>query len=171
MLRTLIGNNSRAASKVVLARSFCSELKNSPPALKYAFRDRRQESRAAAPIVGGQARSDTQHKRGKLTARERISLLFDDGSFREYDMLKTHRCDEFGMEKEQYYGDGVVTGYGLIMVERSLSSVKISLYSVDLSVKHMPTSPTIITTTTSPVVISHYHNITPLTPPLPLPLL
>ncbi len=59
-------------------------------------------------------RIETQHARGKLTARERIALLLDQDSFREYDMLKTHRCDEFGMQKEQYYGDGVVTGHGLI---------------------------------------------------------
>jgi propionyl-CoA carboxylase beta chain len=62
----------------------------------------------------GAKRIKTQHSKGKLSARERISLLLDEGSFREYDMLKTHRCVEFGMEKETYYGDGVVTGQGLI---------------------------------------------------------
>ena len=131
MLRTLIGNNSRAASKVILARSFSSEVKKAQPtvvALKNAFRDRLQEAREAALLGGGQARIDTQHKRGKLTARERISLLVDDGSFREYDMLKTHRCDEFGMEKEQYYGDGVVTGHGLI------NGRKVFVFSQDFTV-------------------------------------
>lgn len=59
-------------------------------------------------------RIDTQHARGKLTARERLSLLLDADSFRELDMLKTHRCNEFNMEEEQYYGDGVVSGSGTI---------------------------------------------------------
>ena len=49
-----------------------------------------------------------------MTARERINLLFDHGTFVEYDRFVTHRCHEFGMEKEKYYGDGVVTGHGLI---------------------------------------------------------
>ena len=49
-----------------------------------------------------------------MTARERINLLFDPGSFVEYDRLVTHRCHEFGMDKEKYYGDGVVTGHGNI---------------------------------------------------------
>ncbi len=55
-----------------------------------------------------------QHKKGKLTARERLSLLLDENSFTEYDMLKQHRCKDFGMENETYPGDGVVTGYGTI---------------------------------------------------------
>ena len=63
---------------------------------------------------GGQKRIDKQHSTHKLTARERLDLLFDKGSFVEYDKLVTHRCHDFGMEKEKYYGDGVVTGHGLI---------------------------------------------------------
>ncbi len=59
---------------------------------------------------GGSDRIDAQHKRGKLTARERIDLLTDPGSFDEFDMFKVHRCTNFGMDKEIYYGDGVVTG-------------------------------------------------------------
>ncbi len=55
-----------------------------------------------------------QHQRGKLTARERVELLVDPESFTEYDTLKGHRCVDFGMEKEKYPGDGVVTGHGLI---------------------------------------------------------
>ena len=82
--------------------------------LKTAFRGRLEEARHAAMQGGGAKRIDTQHARGKLTARERISLLLDPDSFREYDMLKTHRCGEFGIEKEVYYGDGVVTGHGKI---------------------------------------------------------
>jgi len=116
MLRNLVSSNGRAASKVIMSRQFSAEKKVQPTvvAIKTAFRERLEKARAAALLGGGEKRIETQHKRGKLTARERISLLLDDGSFREYDMLKTHRCDEFGMEKEQYYGDGVITGHGLI---------------------------------------------------------
>src|SRR3990172_2670768 len=61
---------------------------------------------------GGQERIDAQHARGKLTARERISILLDEGSFEELDSLVTHRTVEFGLDKQKYYGDAVVTGYG-----------------------------------------------------------
>lgn len=117
MLRNLLANNARVASRTLLAKSFSTDAKKAQPtvvALKNAFRDRLKQAKEDALLGGGQKRIDTQHARGKLTARERIALLLDEGSFREYDMLKTHRCDEFGMEKEQYYGDGVVTGHGLI---------------------------------------------------------
>ena len=63
---------------------------------------------------GGQARIDNQHKKGKLTARERLHFLLDEGSFEEIGMLVAHRSTDFGMEKEHYPGDGVVTGYGTI---------------------------------------------------------
>ena len=63
---------------------------------------------------GGEKRIESQHKKGKLTARERVHLLLDEGSFEEIGMLVTHRSTDFGMEKEQYLGDGVVTGYGTI---------------------------------------------------------
>lgn len=63
---------------------------------------------------GGKARTDKQHASHKLTARERIELLFDKGSFTEYDQLVTHRCTDFGMETQKIYGDGVVTGQGTI---------------------------------------------------------
>ncbi|MEO6259388.1 MAG: acyl-CoA carboxylase subunit beta [Thermoanaerobaculia bacterium] len=65
-------------------------------------------------LGGGQARIDRQHAEGKLTARERISLLFDPGSFQELDQLVVHRSSDFGMEKQRISGDGVVTGYGTI---------------------------------------------------------
>ncbi len=71
---------------------------------------RREEAR----LGGGQKRIDSQHAKGKLTARERIDLLLDEGSFEEFDMFKTHRCTDFGMEQHQTYGDGVVTGWGTI---------------------------------------------------------
>ena len=72
------------------------------------------ERRAAANVAGGQARIDAQHEKGKLTARERLALLLDEGSFEEFDMFVTHRCTNFGMEKNHPYGDGVVTGRGTI---------------------------------------------------------
>lgn len=70
--------------------------------------------REEAKLGGGQKRIDGQHKKGKLTARERIDMFLDEGSFEEFDMFVTHRCTNFGLEKEQYYGDGVVTGYGTV---------------------------------------------------------
>ncbi len=70
--------------------------------------------REKARIGGGQKRIDSQHEKGKYTARERISMLLDEGSFEEFDMFVTHRCTNFGMEKNVFLGDGVVTGYGTI---------------------------------------------------------
>lgn len=72
------------------------------------------EKRAEASLGGGQKRIDSQHSKGKLTARERIQLLLDEGSFEEYDMFVTHRCTNFGLEKQVFLGDGVVTGRGTI---------------------------------------------------------
>src|SRR3984885_10055594 len=65
-------------------------------------------------LGGGQARIDSQHKKGKLTARERLHFLMDEGSFQEIGMLVAHRSTDFGMENEKYPGDGVITGYGSI---------------------------------------------------------
>ncbi len=73
-----------------------------------------ERRRANARLGGGQNRIDAQHKRGKLTARERIELLMDDNSFEEFDMFVEHRCTDFGMEKTKVPGDGVVTGWGTI---------------------------------------------------------
>jgi propionyl-CoA carboxylase beta chain len=73
-----------------------------------------EQKRALARLGGGQARIDAQHKRGKLTARERIEVLFDPDSFEEWDMFVEHRCIDFGMDKTQIPGDGVVTGYGTV---------------------------------------------------------
>ncbi len=70
--------------------------------------------RAEAKLGGGVKRIDAQHSKGKLTARERIEQLLDDGSFEEYDMFVTHRCTNFGLEKQKFMGDGVVTGQGTI---------------------------------------------------------
>ncbi len=73
-----------------------------------------QEKKAAALLGGGAKRLEAQHKKGKLSARERIDVLLDENSFEEIGMLVQHRCTDFGMEQEQYLGDGVVTGYGTI---------------------------------------------------------
>jgi len=73
-----------------------------------------EEKRAAANLGGGERRTAAQHKKGKLTARERIELLLDIGSFEEYDMFVEHRCADFGMEEKHIPGDGVVTGHGTI---------------------------------------------------------
>ena len=69
---------------------------------------------AEAKLGGGQARIDTQHKKGKLTARERVHFLLDEDSFEEIGALVTHRSHDFGMAEQQFPGDGVVTGYGTI---------------------------------------------------------
>ena len=70
--------------------------------------------REEAKLGGGEKRIEAQHAKGKYTARERIHMLLDEGSFEEFDMFVTHRCYDFGMEKSHTYGDGVVTGYGTI---------------------------------------------------------
>jgi propionyl-CoA carboxylase beta chain len=70
--------------------------------------------RKDAKLGGGETRIAAQHKRGKLTARERIELLLDKGSFEEFDMFVEHRSHEFGMETQKIPGDGVVTGWGTV---------------------------------------------------------
>ena len=72
------------------------------------------ERRQTARLGGGQKRLDSQHAKGKLSARERIELLLDEGSFEEFDMFVAHRCTDFGMEDQRPAGDGVVTGWGTI---------------------------------------------------------
>ncbi|MEL7138400.1 MAG: acyl-CoA carboxylase subunit beta [Pseudomonadota bacterium] len=76
--------------------------------------DELETRRAEARLAGGQKRNDAQHARGKLTARERIEVLLDEGSFEEFDMFVSHRCTEFGMAETTYPGDGVITGWGTI---------------------------------------------------------
>ena len=73
-----------------------------------------EKRREMARAGGGQKRIDAQHAKGKLTARERLDILFDPGSFEEYDMFVEHNCTDFGMEENKIPGDGVVTGHGLI---------------------------------------------------------
>ncbi|MCF6443921.1 acyl-CoA carboxylase subunit beta [Nereida sp. MMG025] len=72
------------------------------------------DRRATARKGGGDKRVAAQHAKGKLTARERVELLLDEGSFEEFDMFVAHRCTEFGMEKNKHPGDGVITGWGTI---------------------------------------------------------
>ncbi len=73
-----------------------------------------EDKMAQARLGGGQDRIEKQHQKGKLTARERVHFLMDEGSFEEIGMLVTHRSTDFGMENQQFYGDGVVTGYGTV---------------------------------------------------------
>src|SRR5664280_3178178 len=70
--------------------------------------------RAQAKLGGGVKRIASQHAKGKFIARERLEMLLDEGSFEELDMFVTHRCNNFGLEKEKYLGDGVITGHGTI---------------------------------------------------------
>ncbi|MFN9103014.1 MAG: acyl-CoA carboxylase subunit beta [Betaproteobacteria bacterium] len=76
--------------------------------------ERLEQMRVAARLGGGDKRIAAQHAKGKLTARERIELLLDEGSFEEWDMFVEHRCTDFGMADNKIPGDGVVTGYGMI---------------------------------------------------------
>jgi propionyl-CoA carboxylase beta chain len=87
-----------------------------------------EERRAAARAGGGARRVETQHAKGKLSARERIELLLDDGSFEEFDMFVEHRCSDFGMEDQRVPGDGVVTGHGTI------NGRKLFVFSQDFTV-------------------------------------
>src|SRR5437667_1620350 len=83
------------------------------PRMKHIL-EKLEERRARARAGGGQARIEAQHKRGKLTARERVELLMDKGSFEEFDMFVEHRTAEFGMSETKIPGDGVVTGWGTV---------------------------------------------------------
>ena len=73
-----------------------------------------EQKRNEARMGGGQRRIEIQHKKGKLTARERLEILFDPDSFEEYDMFMEHRCVDFGMDEVKISGDGVVIGSGTI---------------------------------------------------------
>ena len=73
-----------------------------------------QSLQSQALLGGGEKRIESQHKKGKLTARERIDLLMDPDTFEEIGMLVTHRATDFGLDREKYPGDGVVTGYGKV---------------------------------------------------------
>jgi len=87
-----------------------------------------EDRRAQARLGGGAKRIEAQHKRGKLTARERIELLLDQGSFEEFDMFVQHRCADFGMAEQKVPGDGVVTGWGTV------NGRKVFVFSKDFTV-------------------------------------
>ncbi len=87
-----------------------------------------EERRAAARAGGGERRIASQHGKGKLTARERLELLLDPGSFEEYDMFVEHRCSDFDMDEQRVPGDGVVTGHGTI------NGRKLFVFSQDFTV-------------------------------------
>ena len=105
----------KCSSKLLQGRSL-SSLSSEASEVKASFRKRLSEERSRALLGGGVERIARQHSRGSLTARERVALLFDNGSFRELDQLKAHRCTEFGMDDPSFAipGDGVVTGRGLV---------------------------------------------------------
>jgi len=93
--------------------------------------------RAAARLGGGQARIDKQHARGKLTARERLDVLLDPGSFEEWDMFVEHDCHDFGMDSQRIPGDGVVTGSGTVDGRQVLVfSQDFTVYGGSLSAAH-----------------------------------
>src|SRR5215208_3759374 len=73
-----------------------------------------ERRRAEAELGGGADRLAAQHKKGKLSARERLDVLLDEGSFVEFDRFVVHRSTDFGLDQQKFYGDGVVTGYGRI---------------------------------------------------------
>src|ERR1700682_6050677 len=81
---------------------------------RLSARDKLAALDAQAELGGGEERIDKLHQEGKLTARERIDLLLDPGSFVELDKFKTHRADDFGMSEKKILGDGVITGYGTV---------------------------------------------------------
>jgi propionyl-CoA carboxylase beta chain len=90
-------------------------------------RDELLEKRRVASLGGGEARVQKQHEQGKYTARERIERLIDPGTFIEFDRFVTHRCHQFGMQKNKFLGDGVVTGIG------SIDGQRVAVYSQDFT--------------------------------------
>ena len=97
-----------------------------------------RQLREQAKLGGGQRRIDVQHAKGKLTARERLELLLDPGSFRELDMFVTHRTVGFGIEEKKFLSDSVVTGWGTIRAVWSMFSPRISPSLVALWARFTP---------------------------------
>src|SRR5678816_701120 len=83
------------------------------PSLQAKFQELDRKNQEAL-LGGGEKRIEQQHKKGKLTARERVLLLLDEGTFEELGKFVMHRSKDFGLDKEYYLGDGVVTGYGKV---------------------------------------------------------
>lgn len=121
---------SVAPLRMVVRNSTTGILAAAAPHLAKAasVRRRLEEQNRASLLGGGEQRIQSQHARGKLTARERLELFLDPGSFREYDALKAHRCTDFGMQDHTPPGDGVVTGHGLV------DGRKVFVFSQDFTV-------------------------------------
>src|SRR5262249_49871807 len=101
-------------SVVRFFRSFLERQKFPP---KMYLKQKLPEPKRRASLAeagGGEERRARQHKEGKMSARERIEFLLDEGTFKEFDKMVTHRCTDFGMAESKVYGDGFVTGYGRI---------------------------------------------------------
>ena len=119
----------RVSSSSVRSRTSSTSYSPSPTMVaKAAAQEQLRKARELALLGGGAEKVAKQHGKGKLTARERLSLLLDPGSFREVDSFKTHRCTDFGMEREKFFGDGVVTGCG------SISGRRVFVFSQDFTV-------------------------------------
>src|ERR1700732_1236243 len=98
-------------------RAAATAHRSAPPPPRRTHHDRMEDLRrldAEAEAGGGAERREREHKAGKLTARERINLLLDDGTFEELDKFVRHRCVDFGMQEQRPPGDGFVTGFGRI---------------------------------------------------------
>lgn len=116
-LRSSLGSAYLLTCRAATTATTTTATVQDPSVVKAHFKAQLESERERALLGGGIARIEKQHARGSLTARERISLLFDSGSFRELDQLKAHRCTEFGMgasDATKIPGDGVVTGHGLV---------------------------------------------------------
>ncbi len=101
------------------------------------IRENLERRRASARAGGGERRVEMQHKRGKLTARERLELLVDKGSFEEFDMFVEHRATDFGMDKTKISGDGVITGWGTVNVRTVFAFAKdFTVFGGSLSETH-----------------------------------
>jgi len=103
-----------SATPVLQQEAQVNGIPTDPAIIKAAFRERLEKERAQSLLGGGPTRIAKQHARGSLTARERLELLLDEGSFHELDPLKAHRCTAFDMDKKEFPGDGIVTGSGRI---------------------------------------------------------
>src|SRR4029079_4856315 len=108
------GKNRRAARAWPLGLTVGVDLQYAASVSSRDPIQRLEDMEAKATLAGGMARIDKQHEAGKLTARERVAALLDDGSFVELDKFVTHRCADFGMQDQKILGDGVVTGHGTV---------------------------------------------------------
>ena len=135
MLRSKVKTNSNLNRYIIpILTQYTRTLstKQTPTEIKQQFLQHLSLERERAHLGGGIKRINKQHKQGKLTARERINLLFDKNTFTEIDVLKTHRCREFGFANATHEntipGDGVITGHGLI------NGRKVCAFSQDFTV-------------------------------------